>query len=451
MGCKRYKSWANLKFRLNLERKTFFGTAQFFSFLVGFGIFSIIALLQLLRPIKIPFADDWLVLNYLTHGVGSNFTNIFRLVNGHQIALSKILFWLIGVFNANPIELVGILNLFFLAGSLYLLSKYSIKNYKVRKNLPTQIIILILILPLKPMQNYFMPICSGWVQAIFFIGLFLTSKKMENKRDKIKTMLSILFAPFTIGLGLTIPIAQIFSSLSKVNNRKNNRKIEVFFIFLSFVSILISYVLPHLIYKSPNSTSRNLPSAIDLPWEIVKFIFTLLGSPFVPASRFDSWLPMTVGMSLASLLIAFLRKNKINSFFHATEQSLIPIGLIFTILLVLTRFQGAGHEPIISAAPRYVSGTSLLILGYFLLIQDKLQIQLRYFLLVIAFVILLSGLKTGLEWQSIRFKESNQIVKCLNDNLPRNQDTCIMKLNEYALVDPNFDFKNAARHFLNTR
>jgi hypothetical protein len=93
--------------------------------------------------------------------------------------------------------------------------------------------------------------------------------------------------------------------------------------------------------------------------------------------------------------------------------------LIFILMLVVFRGlndQGSLNEAV---ASRYVMGTSLLIFGLFVLILEKqnkkFKVRIAFMIICLVLVCSVSGLKTGLEWLSVRSLQTTALRACLEN------------------------------------
>jgi hypothetical protein len=89
-------------------------------------------------------------------------------------------------------------------------------------------------------------------------------------------------------------------------------------------------------------------------------------------------------------------------------------GLVFISILFLFRYSGDLSDIQTVAAPRYVSGSLIFIIGVLGLIQ-KVGTNRKIvtsFLLITCSLTLVSGLKTGIEWHSTRYKQSQTLIEC---------------------------------------
>jgi hypothetical protein len=90
-------------------------------------------------------------------------------------------------------------------------------------------------------------------------------------------------------------------------------------------------------------------------------------------------------------------------------------GVFFISMIIATRFNGEQDQIMGSSAPRYVIGYIVFLVGIVSLLIKKNKPNLIFNFIIIAFTVsaLISGLKTGLEWQVIRSQQTFDVVECL--------------------------------------
>jgi hypothetical protein len=92
-------------------------------------------------------------------------------------------------------------------------------------------------------------------------------------------------------------------------------------------------------------------------------------------------------------------------------------------MLIIFRGKGEVDSLIEAAAPRYVIGSSLFVVGiisfiaHSKLVKESFASRILSLFLVAAMFFSLIGLKTGLEWGNVRSSQSHQLYQCLIDNI----------------------------------
>jgi hypothetical protein len=393
--------------------------------------FIILSYIYSKKPILTPVTDDWLYLGLGTHETPLFRVDSFELINGHQQVLVKTLVWLIGylpglyfshIWNLNALlALTGIYLV--ISSQLFLLS---------RKVSYLQVLILVIILcNFKPLYLYMSFTGTGLCLTLFFYGIYCyADARLMNRNSQIVKVVCAFLAPFATGFGVSLAIAYIIETIAarRFNISTTSHWKTTMKVFIAFIGIVISSILPVFLNlensRSPGNGNFKLGNLFDFfenPLKVVYFIFGLLGSALTPSSRFDPWLPLLVGAVLSCILLwnlacIFTLKN----FIRAVLLNKNPIlgGLVFLLLLLI--FRGLGSESSLdeSTAPRYVMGTSLLLIGFvFLILASKhrpKRVQVPFALLLVFMTLSLSGLKSGLEWLSVRNIQTETVRACLH-------------------------------------
>jgi hypothetical protein len=379
------------------------------------------------KPIVFPFVDDWIVIKW-----NSGDENLFELhsiqvVNGHQIFLSKALFILLSFISAYNIQLISFSSIILGYTGIILLIKSQIRYVGNSTNKYFVFSIIVISMTYKQLQNFFMPICNQWMIAVFFIGMYYWLKQQNNSTGKIlATCLIILAAPISTGLGLILPIVEVIENVYRFKTKqsdyvKSNK--HVLCTAISFISIIFFLFVPHLNMgdaSGVNSNTNYLTSATNLfhlPYKSVLFTLSLIGNIFVPASRFEPALPIISGalFMLITCVLLWLGRKKIRIDDIFLNKSCVLGGIAFLGIMYLSRFSEDNHAITAVAAPRYVTGSMIFVIGLLGIIQKINSKNLfKIILLICSLFAFSSGLKTGLEWHSTRYGQASYFVKCMN-------------------------------------
>jgi len=382
------------------------------------------------NPIRTPVTDDWLYLNIGAHRTNLLTVDSFELINGHQQVLVKFLVWLLGLLPGLYFSYVWYLNATLAFLGIYLLISSQIMLLRKKINLLQVLILVIILCNFKPLYLYMSVTGTGLCLTMLFFGIYYyASNKFSVKNARIVKTICAFIAPFATGFGISLAgahLIELFYSWSKNYSFKISKK-KISDILITFVGLTISYILPTfyniLNLRSPENSTSKLSNIFDLirnPIRDVFFIFGLLGSTVTPSSQFDPLVAVIAGaliiilitwnLSLLFSLRRFINKVLIN-------QTPLLGALIFILMLVVFRGsseQGSLNEAV---APRYVMGTSLLIFSLFVFILEKQnkKYDCRVLLAILSLVLScsLSGLKTGLEWLSVRSLQTSELRACL--------------------------------------
>ena len=392
-------------------------------------IFALLTLLPLylvlFKPILWPFADDWLIIGWNSREKSLFNSDSIQLVNGHQVFLSKALIHVLGYISASNIQLISLITIVMGFVGIIFLVKSQIIFLGERANLIFILSILLIACNYKQMQNFFMPMCNGWMMAIFFIGIYYWLKQIsEFYTKKYLIAIPVILAPLTIGLGLILPVIELIENIYKIIKRKKylvKFSNQVFLLFVSLSSIIFFFAVPLLIPEDSSGFSQdknfyNIFNILLHPIGSSLYFLTLIGNIFVPASRFDPTLPVLTGSAFAiiSLWIILKNRSKIRLEDILLNKNCTLGGLIFISILFLFRYTGNPSDIQAVAAPRYVTGSLIFVIGILGLIQKVGNNKkfIAVFLLVTSSLTLISGLKTGLEWHSTRYRQSQILIKC---------------------------------------
>ena len=392
--------------------------------------FVVLTCLYITNPIRTPVTDDWLYL-----AIGSHDISIFRqdsleLINGHQQILVKIVVWILGFIPGLYYSYIWVVNSSFAFLGIYLLIISQI-NFWGKKTSFSRIIILVMILcNFKPLYLYMSFTGTGLCLTLFFIGIYYyAGSKSPTKKFKCMQDCCAFLAPFATGFGISLAIAhlvQLFFQMKRGFSLKSSKYGAIRFLLIGF-SLMFAYVLP-LVYKitnprSPGDGATRIDNIIQLiidPISSIRFVSGLLGSALVPSSRFEPWLPITLGVILLALIVfTFYHYFTLRTFFQTILLNGTPFIAAASFILMLLVFRGLGSEGSVneSLAPRYVMGTSLLLFSLACLlfqVTDSIR-KLHYVPSILIFLMMFSasGVKTGLEWLSVRSQQTVSLYSCL--------------------------------------
>jgi hypothetical protein len=377
------------------------------------------------KPILFPFADDWLVIGWSYQEKDLIDIHSIQLVNGHQIFLSKALIYLIGYISAGNIQLISLVTIAMGFIGVFFLVQSQIIFLGDKANVIFVLSVLLISGNYKQMQNLFMPICNGWMMAIFFIGIYYWLKqKKEFNSKKYLIGLTVVLAPLTIGLGIILPIIELVEVIYKMFKGKSylsTFKNQLFTFLVSFISIIFFFSIPLLKMTDGSGfeSEKNIGNMLNVikdPIGSLMYLLTLTGNIFVPASRFEPTLPIVAGslFIFSSSWILLKNRSRIRIEDILLNKNCMLGGLVFISILFLFRYSGDLSDIQTVAAPRYVSGSLIFIIGVLGLIQKVGTNRkiITSFLLITCSLTLVSGLKTGIEWHSTRYKQSLTLIEC---------------------------------------
>jgi len=419
------------------------------------------------KPIRTPVTDDWLYLNIGAHRTSLLSVDSFELINGHQQVLVKFLVWLLGLLPGLYFSYVWYLNATLAFLGIYLLISSQIILLRKKIKLLQVMILVIILCNFKPLYLYMSVTGIGLCLTMLFFGIYYyASNKFSEKNARIVKTICAFIAPFATGFGISLAgahLIELFYSWSKNYSFKISKK-KISDILITLVGLTISYMLPTfyniLNSRSPESSTSKLSDIFDLirnPMRAMYFIFGLLGATVTPSSRFDPMVAVFAGVLIVILISwnlfllfslgGFISKVLIN-------QTPLLGALIFMLMLVV--FRGISEQGSLSeaVAPRYVMGTSLTIFSLFVLTLEKqntkYNVRIPLTILALVLVCSLSGLKTGLEWLSVRNLQTSELRACL-ENITVVNVNCIqvaqpIKEGESSDADTLKDLKDLSKY-----
>jgi len=381
--------------------------------------------LVLLKPILWPFADDWLIIGWSYSEKNLVGADSIQLVNGHQYFLVKALMHALGYISPGNIQLISFVGIILGFIGIFFLVKSQIVFLGASANFIFMFSIVLISANYKQMQNFFMPICIGWMMAIFFIGIYYWIKQKDDFfAKKYLIAILIILAPLTIGLGLILPIIELVENVFKIVKDRINlvkNSSQVFMSFISILSIMFFLMVPLLspgdgFGFSQDEKFSNISNIFKNPLGSLLYLLTLIGNIFVPASRFEPTLPILAGSLFLTTCLWVLVKNRtvIRIEDVVLNKNCSLGGLVFIGILFISRYSGQPSDIQVAAAPRYVTGSLIFVIGLLGLIQkigDKRK-AISMLLLTTSSLTLISGLKTGLEWHETRYRQSQILIEC---------------------------------------
>jgi hypothetical protein len=386
------------------------------------------------NPIRTPVTDDWLYLNIGTHKTNLFSADSFELINGHQQILVKSFVWLLGLLPGLYFSYVWYLNATFAFLGIYLLISSQITLLQRRIHLRHVLISVVILCNFKPLYLYMSVTGTGLCLTILFFGIYYyASNKFSVKNARVIQTICAFLAPFATGFGISLAVAhliRLFYSWVQNGSLRISKK-KTLEILVPFVGLTVSYILPTIYNvlnpRSPESSTSKLNDIFDLirnPIRSVFFTFGLLGSTITPSSQFDPLAAVIAGVLIFVLItLNLFLLFSLREFIDKVMMNQTPLLAALIFILMLIVFRGSnGQESLNEAvAPRYVMGTSLLIFSFFVLILGKQnkQFNSRVTLVILSLVLVcsLSGLKTGLEWLSVRYLQSSVLIACLENQI----------------------------------
>jgi len=375
--------------------------------------------------------DDWIFYPWQIRQVSPGNHSDLELFIGQQQIFVKYVLYLTSYFPFFKAPRTGLVNIAFGATGIILLLKSQFIFLSKKANYPLVTAVVIVSFSFKPLYMYFMATSLGSMLALFLIGMYFRIKNSQNPRSW--RLLPILFlSPFTFGAGLIIVICELIEIIYLFFRKKEFiEKIKTFALISTMaISIFISQILPNitknyneLVGGAPAPVGRGLIDFLSDPVNSIKFLIISAGNIFVPSSRFDPIAPFIAGCFFLISCFLFLRKAQYKDIIDGVllNKSCLLAGMIFIMLTLVSRGATSQQGFVAALAPRYLLGSFIFTLGVLIILSkaidgSKKQLGLNVFLLVISLSVLVSGLKTGSEWLSVRRAQTNMLSQCLNSS-----------------------------------
>jgi len=381
------------------------------------------------NPILYPFVDDWVLAPWLLGSEELHFGNLFQLVNGHQHSLIKLLLVIQGKLFGTSLEVITLMAILLAVITFSQLTFLVLAEVKFRhlsyKFAAALAITAILFTP-RQFQNIFLIICIPWILSLFLITTYLYFKRLPQTRvNQAVWLICLGLAPFSNGLGLTLPLLVTLQTIYKILSKEINLKdfMVTFYclglIFFSFIFPTSSFFMSKGI-SSDQNTFSNFIFILHHPIDTFKFLMISIANPFVPWSSQYLQQSIMIGVFISALTLYLILtqkpKKKIKSIFFDNE--LLLLGVIFIFTLAISRMQALG---VIGAVePRYTTGALLVAAGSLKLIVQKTKIESLAVvtLTILAIFTFAVGIRTGFDYYEYRQVQSIEIQKCY-DNFPR--------------------------------
>ena len=260
---------------------------------------------------------------------------------------------------------------------------------------------------------------------------------------------------------MIVPLTEIMENLYLLIKNRLIQRYNVLKLLVCIGSLSLAYAWP-LITENIDIRAQygergfveSIFGVLSNPIGTFKFILSLFGSIFTPSNRYDPNLSMIIGFLFLIFVICFLFKKTSKSDFQdiLLNKNTTMAGFLFIVLVIFTRYGGVDSEIMGATAPRYITGYIVFLLGIMSLLVKKNDNNKGFNFLLILFTILtlMSGLKTGLEWQKIRWSQTTNIVKCIQHDLKFEKkigDDCINLA--YKLRRENTDYETFKDDFYN--
>jgi hypothetical protein len=389
--------------------------------LIPFIFAAAISSQVLLKPVNFLFADDWLLLEYLTSEKKISLTELFQLVNGHNVLTTKlILLVLSNLFGANTLVAFTIFNILLAAVACFLIIK------KLSNSTPHPYIVTImgtiLFFNYKQAQNYNMIISAHFVHSLICFALYLYI--IDSPQRKLR-WIPLIIAPFTGGFGITILILEVFLSIKEYLSSKIKSNLRNIFVCASI--FMLAYGFNLISRNTINNTadysySPNSFSGFLHPWYLPSFFLSTIGSQFIPSSNFMGITSQIAGLIM--IILIYKLRNEIREKIYLTAALFVSV--ITVLLITVNAYDGTYDSLKHAYSNRYVSCTVLIPIVALAVLTQHTNLSFRKFI-IMALVIssCFSGLKSGFEWVNIRNSQSVTLEKLCYSKSQSDNKKCI--------------------------
>ena len=374
---------------------------------------------------NLPWVDDWEWIENLQTEKIDTIKWLFKPTNIHNIFFVKLVF----LVNNNFFNLNFEIFNYFSIILIFFITLIFLKNEKINNKIYLSLFI-VLIFSGKQFANFSQASNIAWTICFFYIISFRYLFKSNSLFSIISCSTIIFISPLTFGLGYVLPLFV----LSFVYFFELRPKIKMIYIIFSLAGILISYLIPNIIFNDLVGNTldiNNFKVLLDS-----SFYFTFFG---VLANVYLPWLD---GFAYAGSLIGFLqlliisliefKKIKQNIILaitnFLTQNTFIILGLIFAFIVSITR---SDAQTVVAA--RYSVGSIIFQLGFWIFVYN--QTNLNYLkninlIKIVTLYVFLSGLLFpyhGIHWQAKRHILNNTVLDYFKKNL-QNQTLICNKL-----------------------
>ncbi len=398
-----------------------------------------IAFLQLITPIVTPVTDDWLFYPWqIRQNVPGNYSDL-ELFAGHQQILMKYVLYASSFIPFISAPVSGLVNLGFGAIGIALIIKSQIIFLGKKVSGLLIIALIVTSFSLKPLYMYFMATSLGSMLVIFLMGVYLFIKNSGKQRNW-KLVPVLFLCPFAFSSGIVVIICELIEQSYRYLShkyKKSDMKHSLILIFTCLSSVCLSHVIPGLQKNynllaggAPTSNTTGVFEVIIDPISALKFVLISIGNIFVPSSRFDPVAPLVAGVIFLAYFTFFLYKKVSKEIMISIfeNRSCILFGLMFILMTLISRGTDSSLGYTSAIAPRYITGSFVFTLGILVIISkvvdDKLKTSLfSWSLWIVIISVLFSGLKTGLEWHSVRRSQTLVLAECIEKSISSDLET----------------------------
>lgn len=187
---------------------------------------------------------------------------------------------------------------------------------------------------------------------------------------------------------------------------------------------MLSYGFNFLIGNTVNNTPgknilANVPHIAASPFYLPSFLLSTLGAQFTPSSAYMIYVSQLLGLLV--LILLFRIRRSIRESVVLTQ--IIQVCTFSIVLFTLTGYDGTLTSIQNAYSNRYV--TSTMLIGILLVISINKTYYRKVLISALLILSLASGLKSGLEWVSVRHSQSQLLEQLCYSNIETERGTCL--------------------------
>ena len=394
------------------------------------------------KPVNFLFADDWLISEYLNPQSDLSNIGLGQLVNGHNLMSTKIeLIVLSRLVSEHTLLIFAILNIITAIVAFILI----LTNKKCEtRNKIALFCAVVVFFNFKQAQNFSMIISAHFIHSILAISSYLY---LKNSRRESLRLIPLIVSPFTGAMGLSvlgIDLLQLFKD-RKVRSPLNIGiiSITIFFVFMFSYGINL-LTLNQISNPGYLTLQEHISLILSHPQLILNYLLSTLGGQFFPSSRFSVQGSQIFGLCLAILLF----KSRRNILRNVLTRDLFLIGVLATLLFLISGYDGTWHGLSNAYSNRYTSGSLFLILSLFLAIpsgERTRKTQVVY--LGLSLLVIVSGVKSGSEWINIRHTQSLQLQEACKNYYANLDQECLEQAFSRSIYSDKEEFMLKLKEF----
>ena len=392
------------------------------NYVISTLIFFLFCLILYNFNTNLPWVDDWEWIENLQTEKLDIIIWLFQPTNIHNIFFVKLIFLINNNFFNLNFELFNYLSIIL----IFFITLIFLKNEKIDNKIYLSLFV-VLIFSGKQFANFSQASNIAWTICFFYIISFKYLFESKTALSIICCSILTFISPLTFGLGYVLPLFV----LSFVYFFDLRSKVKIIYIIFSLAGVLISYLLPKIIFNDLVGNTLDLNNLkVLLDFSFYSTFFGVLANIYLPWIEGFAYAGTLIGF-LQFLIIFLIEFKKINQNIFLTitnfikKNMFIILGLIFAFIVSIAR---SDTQTIVAA--RYSVGSIIFQIGFWLFVYNEMQnyyIKNINLIKIISLYIFLSGLLFpyhGIHWQAKRHILNNIVLDCFKKNLKNETLIC---------------------------